>query len=104
MKPAALHKILNEIFDSSQVFERWIFEKQPKRINKIKKNWDKITVKCLKQSYPKQHYDFSLDGCCQRQFCLVYFIFLIIQLYYTLIFSILNLDKKDCIIFKDLIS
>ena len=33
MYPAALHKILTQKFDSSEVFEKWILQKQTKMIN-----------------------------------------------------------------------
>ena len=41
MYPAALHKIPTQTVDSSQVFKRWILQKQPKMINKMTKSWDK---------------------------------------------------------------
>ena len=56
MYPAALHKILIQTVDSSQVFERWFLRKQPKTINKLTKSWDTIRIKymerdCLKKVY-----------------------------------------------------
>ena len=41
MYPAALHKIPTQTVGSSQVFDRWILQKQPKMINKMTKSWDK---------------------------------------------------------------
>ena len=41
MSPAALHKIPTQTVDSSQVFERWILQKQPKMINKMTKSLEK---------------------------------------------------------------
>ena len=37
MSPAALHKNPTQTVDSSQVFERWILQKQPGMINKKNK-------------------------------------------------------------------
>ena len=58
MYPAALHKIPTQTVDSSQVFERWILQKQPKMINKMTKSWDRNTIKDLEQVCPKQAHDF----------------------------------------------
>ena len=41
MYPAALHKTPTQTVDSSQVFEKWILQKQPKMINKMTKSWDR---------------------------------------------------------------
>ena len=54
MYPAALHKIPTQTVDSSQIFERWILQKQPKMINKMTKSWDKNTISDLEQVCPKQ--------------------------------------------------
>ena len=60
MYPAALHnhKIPTQTFDSSQVFESCILQKQPKMINKMTKSWDRNTISDLKQVCPKQAQDF----------------------------------------------
>ena len=58
MYPAAQHKIPNKTIDSSQLFERLIFHKQPKIINKIAESWDKNTNEYLEQVCPKQEHDF----------------------------------------------
>ena len=58
MYPAALHKIPTQTVDSSQIFERWILQKQPKMINKMTKSWDRNTIKDLEQVCPKQDQDF----------------------------------------------
>ena len=58
MYPAALHKYPTQTVDSSQVFERWILQKQPKMINKMTKSWDKNTISDLEQFCPKQAKDF----------------------------------------------
>ena len=58
MYPAALHKIPPQTIDSSQVFERWILQKQPKMINKMTKSWDRNTISDLEQVCPKQAQDF----------------------------------------------
>ena len=58
MYPAALHKIPTQTVDSSQVFEKWILQKQPKMINELTKSWDKNTISDLEQVCPKQDQDF----------------------------------------------
>ena len=58
MYPAALQKILTQTVDSSQVFERWILQEQPKMINKMMKSWDRNTISNLEQVCPKQDQDF----------------------------------------------
>ena len=58
MYPAALQKIPTQVVDSSQVFERWILQKQPKMISKMIKSWDKKTISDLEQVCPKQDQDF----------------------------------------------
>ena len=58
MYPAALHKIPTQTVDSSQVFERWIRQRQPKMINKITKSWNRNTISDLEQVCPKQAQDF----------------------------------------------
>ena len=57
MYPAALHKIPTQTIDSSQIFEKWILQKQPKMINKMTKR-DRNTISDLEQV------------CRQRQFYL----------------------------------
>ena len=57
MYPAALHKIPTQTVYSSQVFERWILQKQPKKITKMTKSWDKNTISYLEQVFPKQSQD-----------------------------------------------
>ena len=73
MYPAALHKFPTQTVDSSQVFERWILQKQPKMINKMTKSWDRNTISDLEQVCREQAQDFSLDCCRQRQFYLDYY-------------------------------
>ena len=58
MYPAALHKISNPTVDSSQIFEMWILQKQPKMINKMTKSWDRNTISDLEHVCPKQAKDF----------------------------------------------
>ena len=58
MYPAALHKIPTQTVDSSQVFERWILQKQLKMINQMTKSWDRNTISDLEQVCPKQAQDF----------------------------------------------
>ena len=58
MYPAALQIIPTQTIDSSQVFERWILQKQPKMINKMTKSWDRNTISDLEQICPKQARDF----------------------------------------------
>ena len=58
MYPAALNRIPTQTVDSSQVFESWILQKQPKIFNKSTKNWDKNTIEDLEQVCPKQFHDF----------------------------------------------
>ena len=58
MYPAALHKIPIRTVDSSQVFERYILQKQPKMISKMTKSWDRNTISDLEQVCPKQDQDF----------------------------------------------
>ena len=53
MYPAALHKILTQTVDSSQVFERRILQKQPKMITKLTKSRDRNTISDLEQVCPK---------------------------------------------------
>ena len=53
MYPAALHKVPTQTVDSSQVFERWILQKQPKMINEMTKCWDRDTISDLEQVCPK---------------------------------------------------
>ena len=57
MYPGALNKIPLETIDSSQVFNRWILQKQQKIINKITKTWDKNTIENLELVCPKQYHD-----------------------------------------------
>ena len=57
MYPASLHTILTQTIDSSQIFERRIFQKQQKNIEKMK-SWDENTIKDLEQVCPKQAHDF----------------------------------------------
>ena len=49
MYPAERQKIPTQTVDSSQVFEKWILQKQPKIINKMTKHCDKNTIKNLEQ-------------------------------------------------------
>ena len=58
MHPAALHRSPTQTLDSSQIFERWILQKQPKIINKITKSWNKNKIKDLEQVCAKQSHDF----------------------------------------------
>ena len=58
MYAAALHKIPTQTVDSSQVFERWILQKQSKMINKMTKSWDRHTISDLEQVCLKQAQDF----------------------------------------------
>ena len=58
MNPAALHRIPTQTVISSQVFERWILQKQPKILNKTKKSCGKNTINGLDQVCPKQAHDF----------------------------------------------
>ena len=58
MYPAAMHKFPTQTVDSSQVFERLIFQKHPKLINKITKSWDRNTISDLEQACPKEAQDF----------------------------------------------
>ena len=58
MYPAALQKIPTQTADSSQIFDRWILQKQPKMINKMIKSWDRNTISDLEQVCPKQAQDF----------------------------------------------
>ena len=58
MYPATLHKIPTKTVDSSQVFERWILQKQPKMISKMTKSWDRNTIKDLEQVCLKLAQDF----------------------------------------------
>ena len=58
MYPAALHKSPTQTVDSSQVFERWIFQKQPKMINKMTKSWDRNKISDLERVCPKHARDF----------------------------------------------
>ena len=51
---AALHKIPTQTVDSSQVLAKYIRQKQPQIIKIITENWDKNTIKDLKQVFPKQ--------------------------------------------------
>ena len=57
MYPAALHKIPTQTFDSSQVFERRILQKQPKMINKLTKkleqNYNQQSGTVLSQTGPR---------------------------------------------------
>ena len=57
MYPAALHRIPSQTIDSSQVFEKWILQKQPKMITKMAKTWDRNTISDLEQVGPKQAQD-----------------------------------------------
>ena len=54
MYHAALHRFPTHILDSSQVFEKWILQKQPKIFNNILKGWDKNTIKDLEQVCPNK--------------------------------------------------
>ena len=54
MYPVALYKIPTQTVGSSQIFERWILQKQPKVINKMTESWDKNTVSYLEQVCPKR--------------------------------------------------
>ena len=58
MYPAKLQLIPAQEVDSSQVFERWILQKQPKMIKKMTKSWDKNTISDPEQLCPKQDQDF----------------------------------------------
>ena len=58
MYPAALHKSPTQSVDSSQFFERWILQKQPKTINEMTKSWDRKTISDLEQVCPKQAQNF----------------------------------------------
>ena len=70
MYHGALHKIPTQTVDSSQVYERWILQKQPQMINKMTKKWDRITISDLEQVCPKQAKTSSVDCCRQRHFYL----------------------------------
>ena len=58
MYPAVSHKNPSQKVSSSQVFERWIFQKQQKIINKMTKSSDQNTIEGLEQLCPKRNHDF----------------------------------------------
>ena len=58
MDPGALRSSLTQTVESSQVFERWILQKQPKIFNKMSKNWDEKKIRDLQRVYRKQDHDF----------------------------------------------
>ena len=58
MYPAAPHKFPTQTVDSSQVFERWILQKQPKLINNMTQLCDKNAISDLEQICPEQAQDF----------------------------------------------
>ena len=58
MYPAALHKNPKQTVDSSQVFERWILQKQPEVMNKMIDTWHRNTISNVEQVCPKQDQDF----------------------------------------------
>ena len=58
MYPAALHKIPTQTVDSSQVFEKWIVQKQSKMIKKKMKSWDRPKITDLEQVCLKEDQDF----------------------------------------------
>ena len=51
-------KNLTQTIDSSEVFERWKLQKQPKRINKTTNGWEETTITYLQQDCPEQVHDF----------------------------------------------
>ena len=53
MCPAALHKIVTQTVDSSQVLAKCIRQKQPQLIKGVTKKWNKNTIKDLEQVWPK---------------------------------------------------
>ena len=87
MYPAALHKIPTQTVASSQVFEKWILQKQPKMINKLTKSWDRNTnsdLEQVSQTGPR----FSLFIVLVKiNFTQIYIIFLISHLFRKLNFS-----------------
>ena len=63
MYPAALHRFPTQTVDSSQIFERWILQKQSKIINKMTKSWQKTQLKIWNRFFPERPTIFSLDCC-----------------------------------------
>ena len=57
MYPAALHKIPSQTLDSSEVWAKCIRQKQPQKIKRITKNWDKNIITDLERFCPKQDHD-----------------------------------------------
>ena len=57
MHPAALHKIITQTVDSSQMLAKCIRRRQPPKIKIITKNWDKNAIKNLEQVCPKQDHN-----------------------------------------------
>ena len=53
-----MHKTPTQTVDSSQVFERWILQKQLKMINKKIKSWDRNTISDLEQVCLEHDQDF----------------------------------------------
>ena len=58
MYPNALHGTFTQTVNSSQVFEIWIFRKQPKSFNKITKSGDQNAIENLQQVCLKQAHVF----------------------------------------------
>ena len=54
----ALHRISSQTMDSSLVFKRRVFQKQPKIINKTIKSYDTNTIKYLEPVCLQQAHDF----------------------------------------------
>ena len=66
MYPAALHKILTQTVDSSQVLAKCIRQKQPQTIKNITKNWEKNTINDLEQVCSKQDHDLFSTFCSSK--------------------------------------
>ena len=96
MYPAALHKIPTQTADSSQVFERWLLQKQPKMINKMTKSWDRNTISDLETSLSQTGPRFLLlIVVVKDNFSQINIIFLISHLFRKLNFSKWMLLKKS---------
>ena len=54
---AALHKILTQTVDLSQILAKCVRQKQRQMIRSNTKEWDKNTIKYLEQFCPKQDHD-----------------------------------------------
>ena len=93
--PGALHKFPTQTVDLPQVFERWIFQTQPKIVNEMTKNCEKKVIPSFGTSFSLTGpWDLSLIDVVEDNFFENFTVLLVNHLAYRLIYSTRNFGKK----------